>query len=538
MKSILQFFAKNRFIAVLAGTVVTGVIQSSSTCTVMVVGFVNAGLLKLTQAIGIIFGANIGTTVTAQIIAFKIKDYALPAIIVGLIVMMLLKSKQHKSWGQTILGFGMLFLGMGIMSKALKVVASYPTFIEFFKTFDCTPIDGTMPVGAVIGAIAIGTAMTVIIQSSSATIGIALTLAASGLINFYTAVPLILGDNIGTTITAVLASLGANRRAKQAACAHFIFNIMGTLYMIALFYVTIDGKPIYLWFINEYMASGDVFAEVPENIARHIAMAHTCFNVFNVLVFLPLIGIIAKICERIVPINDESQERPTYLEPQLLNTPSMAIEQTIRTIRYMTKEAWSMVKGSVEGSFLKGEYSEELAEKIATREEKVDDLQEDISAYLVNLTQKELTTSQSNLIPLLMHCNNDAESIADHSERILGLARRLAKSEKKFSKEALQDLLDIWEVVNDQAKNVIEALNNTDKQNINFAIKDKRRIYSMVADAERKHIDRLSKNVCSVLEGVVFIEMLSELERIGSKFSNIAERAVEIQKHHVDLKSK
>jgi Na+/phosphate symporter len=286
------------------------------------------------------------------------------------------------------------------------------------------------------------------------------------------------------------------------------------------------------------MASCDVVAEVADNISRHIAMAHTCFNIFNVLVFLPLIGIIAKICERIVPINDESQERPTYLEPQLLNTPSMAIEQTIRTIRYMTKEAWSMVKGSVEGSFLKGEYSEELAEKIATREEKVDDLQEDISAYLVNLTQKELTTSQSNLIPLLMHCNNDAESIADHSERILGLARRLAKSEKKFSKEALQDLLDIWEVVNDQAKNVIEALNNTDKQNINFAIKDKRRIYSMVADAERKHIDRLSKNVCSVLEGVVFIEMLSELERIGSKFSNIAERAVEIQKHHVDLKSK
>ncbi|NOY75135.1 MAG: hypothetical protein GXP32_05005, partial [Kiritimatiellaeota bacterium] len=306
MKKVLAFFTGNRFAAVLAGTAVTGVIQSSSACTVMVVGFVNAGLLSLEQAIGVVFGANIGTTVTAQIISFKLGLLAFPCITIGLVVMMVAKKSVWKGWASTLMGFGMLFFGLGIMSNELKLIARFPSIIHFFQQFDCEPLTsgGYMPLGSVLGAVAIGTLMTIVIQSSSATIGIAMALAGSGLINFYTAVPLILGDNIGTTVTANLAALGANRRAKQAAFAHFIFNILGTTYMLVFFYAWYwNGQPAYLELINN-ITPGNAFDG--ENVTRHIAMAHSLFNVFNVLLFLPLIAIIARICNMVIPVPDDA----------------------------------------------------------------------------------------------------------------------------------------------------------------------------------------------------------------------------------------
>ncbi len=301
MKQILHFFTSNRFVAVLAGAFITAVIQSSSATTVMVIGFVNAGLLNLFQSIGIIFGANIGTTVTAQIISFKLEGLALPAITIGLLIMFF-KYRMAKGWGETLLGFGLLFFGMSIMSNELKMLGTFPTFTSFFQTFDCTSVNGAMPIGAVMGAIGIGTLVTVVIQSSSASTGIVLALAGGGLINFYTAVPLIIGTNIGTTITAVLASLAANRHAKQAACAHCLFNFSGAIVMMILFYVPWgpDNIPVFMYMINA-ITSGDVFAAVPQNIVRHIAMAHTMFNLFNVILLLPFIGIIAKICSIVRP---------------------------------------------------------------------------------------------------------------------------------------------------------------------------------------------------------------------------------------------
>jgi len=536
MKSILQFFAKNRVVAVIAGALVTGVIQSSSACTVMVVGFVNAGLLNLTQAIGIIFGANIGTTITAQMIAFKLSNLALPAIILGLVVVMLAKKPSFKGWGQSLLGFGLLFYGMSVMSGQLKGIASFPLFIEFFQTFECTPeaLGQGMPLGAICGAIAIGTLITVVVQSSSASMGIVLALTTSGLVSFYTAVPLILGTNIGTTITAVLASIGTNERAKQTAAAHVMFNLLGSFVMIALFFVPWGDAPIFLTFINSITPGDALVLKNPENVMRHTAMAHTFFNVVTVIAFMPLIGVFAFICEKIIKVKDEV--KINYLEPHLLDTPSIALEQAVQSIRHMTKEAWSMIQDSVEDAFLKGKIEEEALTDLAQREEKVDDLQESVSDYLVQLTSRKLTLSQAQLIPLLMHCNNDAEGIADHAESIIGLAKRMKKSSKHLSESAVKELTDIWEVMTDQAFNVIKALNNTDKTNINFAIKDKRKMYSMCTDAERRHIKRLTNGDCSVTTGVIFIEMLSELERIGSKFANIAERTTEIQGHHIELK--
>lgn len=534
MKQMLHFFTKNRVAAILAGTAVTGVIQSSSACTVMVVGFVNAGLMSLRQAIGVVFGANIGTTVTAQIISFKLHMIALPCITIGLIVLMLSKRASWKGAASALMGFGMLFYGLHIMSHELKLISKFPSIINFFGQFDCKPLPGceTMPFGHVIGAIAIGTLMTVVIQSSSATIGIAMALAASGLINFYTAVPLILGDNIGTTVTANLAALGANRRSKQAAFAHFLFNIFGTSYMVFFFYIPWDGHPMYMQLIDT-ITPGDVFAG--ENVTRHIAMAHTMFNVFNVLIFIPFISPIARVCEWVIPVPEDGKDAIRLLEPHLLDTPALAIEQTIKTIRRMTKEAWKMNVEALESVFMKGKTGNKRATELAEREENMDQLQAEATDYLAKLTERSLTEPQASIIPLLMHCVNDAEKIADHAENIVALARRAKESKKPISDSALSEIGKMWDVLKQQASHVIASLDSTDKKDVHLAIKNERVINKFADNLENNHIARLGKGKCHPIPGIIFLELVSELEKIGDGFANIAERAPEIQKHHLNI---
>ena len=534
MKQVLHFFTKNRIAAVAAGTAVTGVIQSSSACTVMVVGFVNAGLMSLRQAIGVVFGANIGTTVTAQIISFKLHMIALPCITIGLIVMMLSKRSSWKGVASAIMGFGMLFYGLHIMSHELKLISKFPSIINFFSQFDCRPLPGsdTMPLGHVLGAVAIGTLMTVVIQSSSATIGIAMALAYGGLINFYTAVPLILGDNIGTTVTANLAALGANRRSKQAAFAHFLFNIFGTTYMIILFYVPWDGYPIYLKLIDS-ITPGDAFGG--ENVTRHIAMAHTMFNVFNVLIFLPFVSHIARVCEWVIPVPEHGKDSIRLLEPHLLDTPALAIEQTIKTIRRMTKEAWKMNVEAVENVFMKRKAGNKRGAELAEREESMDQLQAEATDYLAKLTERSLTEPQAEIIPLLMHCVNDAEKIADHAENIVALAKRAKESKKQISDSAMDEVAEMWSVLKQQASHVIASLDSTDKKDVHLAIKNERVINKMADDLENNHIARLGKGKCHPVPGIIFLEIVSELEKIGDGLANIAERAPEIQKHHLNI---
>ena len=534
MKKILHFFTSNKLTAVLAGTVVTGVIQSSSACTVMVVGFVNAGLMNLEQAIGVVFGANIGTTITAQVISFKLEKIALPAITIGLIAMMLSKRSAIKGWASTVMGFGLLFFGLGIMSHELKLIKHFPSIIEFFKQFDCSPLTsgGYMPITSILGAIAIGTFMTVVIQSSSATIGIAIALASSGLINFYTVVPLILGDNIGTTVTANLAALGANRRSKQTAFAHFIFNLFGTSYMVALFYVMYKGEPIYLYFINS-ITPGNAFNG--ENIVRHIAMAHSMFNVFNVIIFLPFIAIIAKVCNWVIPIKEGKKEKVELLEPHLLNTPSIALGQAIQSIRSMLKDSWSMVVTAMNDCFLESKLDETTVAKLIEDEDEIDDLQKAITTYLVKITEQTLTEPQAAIIPLLMHCTNDAEKIADHTENIIGLTKRARENEVKLSEAAQKDIRELWGVLQNQARHVITALESTDKKQVSKARKDEVEIDKLADRFEQNHVERLNKGKCDVESGLIFLEIINELEKIGSHLTNIAERTVKIQKYHLDL---
>ncbi|MBQ9772950.1 MAG: Na/Pi symporter [Lentisphaeria bacterium] len=589
MKKILQFFSKRTTVAVLAGAVVTAIIQSSSATTVMVIGFINAGLLTLRQSIGLIFGANIGTTVTGQLVAFDLAEVALPAVAVGFLVM-LAKKRIIKGWGETILGFGLLFFGMNLMSSEMKLLGEFPSFVNLFRSFDCAPEPGgLMPVGAVLGTILIGALATFVIQSSSAAIGIIIALAAGGLINFYTAVPLLLGTNIGTTITAFLAALTANRVAKQAALAHMLFNVIGTLVMIVLFYIPYGParQPCFLYFIN-WITPGNAFAAHPQNIERNIAMAHTFFNIFAVVLLTPFAGIFTKLCEMILPLREPVKIQ--RLEPHLLKTPSIAIEQVVNVLRSMVKDAWVMVDEAVNQHFMKGEIDTESTEKLDEQEEKIDDLQAELTNYLVRITRRPLTHHQSAIIPLLMHCTNDAERIADHTDNILKLTKRLHKTGRKLSDVAIQDLNKLWSVLDAQANSVMLALaSSSDKGNVHDALEsekkvnklakkyeknytrkkdlselmadideeelelpvpaeddaeievpsealeNKREINQLARQYENDHVKRRDAGKCAVETNVIFVEMLWELEKLGDHLANIAMRTPKIQEHYVEM---
>ncbi len=533
MKKVLQFFARNGVVAVLAGTFVTAIIQSSSATTVMVIGFINAGLLNLSQSIGIIFGANIGTTVTAQIISFNLSGLALPAIAVGF-ALTLSKRQMVKGWGLGVLGFGLLFFGMGLMSDELKLLGDLESFRNVFQSFNCAPVGGNgyMPVGAVFGAMTIGLLATMLIQSSSAAMGIVLALAGSGLIDFYTAVPLLVGTNIGTTVTAQLAALTSNRVAKQAALAHTLFNVFGAAVMLALFYVPYKNTPCFLYFVNE-MTPGNVFAG--QNMERHIAMAHTMFNVTVVVLLLPFIGQFARFCAWLLPIPPDSKVEIQLLNRHLLATPSVALKQTVSAIRAMVADSWQMIDEAVNAHFIGGDEDKKKLETLAAAEEKIDAMQAEVTAYLVQITRRELSEPQSELVPLLMHCTNDAERIADHAEIILQLSGRLLKTRRKISLTGKKDLRKMWTVLDNQARNVIAALGSTNPEQVKLALQDVRKLRKMAAKLEADHSERLRKGKCQLANAVIFIEMLGEMTKIGDRLSNIAERTPTIQKHYIEL---
>ena len=523
MRWILRMFTRNRFIAILVGATVTGLIQSSSACTVMTVGFVNAGLITLRQAIGVVFGANIGTTATGQVISLNLSDLAFPSIAAGLIIMMVVRDQRLKYWGHAIVGFGLLFLGMSLMSGSLKPLRDCPSFVAFFRGFDCTPVGGVMPIKSVLYSVFIGTAMTVMIQSSSATIGLAMALAGSGMIDFYTAFPIVLGDNIGTTITAILASIGTNRAARRTALAHALFNILGTCYMIPLLYVPAwwgDGRPVFLQLIND-ITRGNVFAQTPENIERHIAMAHSLFNVFNVVLFTPLVGVLESVCTFIIPTSKEEKEELTYLEPHLLNQPPLALDQAVKELGYMAKLSFDSINDSF--STLDS-YDSRLEEKLRKKEDKIDRLQADITEYLSKISQHQLTEREAGMLGPLMHAVNDIERIGDHAENILELAQLKNSNRLSFSGPADEDLQRMFATVRDQFISVMQAIEQRDPAAAEKALKLEEAVNQFDRTLHDSHVERIGAGACNTKAGVIFLDLVANLEKVGDHLTNVAER--------------
>jgi phosphate:Na+ symporter len=524
LRAALQFMTRNRFMGVLTGTVITAIIQSSSATTVMLIGFVNAGMLTLAQAIGVVFGANIGTTMTAQLIAFNVEEMAYPAIAVGLLMSMIFKRPQMKAAWESLLGFGLLFLGMMTMSDILKPLRYSPEFIAWFSWFDCAPESGSglMPLIPVIMCVFIGTATTCVVQSSSATIGIVLALCSQGIINFHTAVPLILGDNIGTTITANMAALNANRDAKRVALAHTFFNLFGSAYMILLFYVPVwNGQPFFLGFVD-WITPGEVFSSHPENLLRHAANSHTFFNIFNVALFLPFTVILARICHWIIPVREAEQETVLqYLEPNLLQSPAIALAQAVNEVIFMIRKGEKSMNESCE---LLCDGPQSLADSVIKREEIIDRLQKEIIEYLVHLSQGDTTPEQSKIIPEMIHVINDAERLGDHAESLVKIKETLKAIDHTLTPEAAQSIKDIRDCLNKQFDAIYRVLHGIDPHAAKDALDAAVELTQVIEQATAEKVKRLDAGRVSVQGSVVFLDALAHLERVGDHLVNIAER--------------
>ena len=410
LKSVLSLMTKNRFLAIFTGALVTAIIQSSSATTVMTVGFVNAGLLSLVQAIGVIFGANIGTTVTGQLVSLKLDNLAMPSIIIAVTGLLIAKRAAVRGTLKTLLGFGFLFYGMALMSSELKELAGNDEFLKFFSSFDCTPRPGeAMPFLHVLGAVAVGTACTVLVQSSSATIGITIALAESGVISVWTAVPIVFGDNIGTTVTALLASIGTNANARRAALAHALFNLLGTIVIILSFFITMEAAgfraPAFLVAVDEFVSGCGLKGE---HSGRFVAMAHSLFNVANVIALTAFIPAIAWLTEKVIP--GPRFQRTVELEPRLLETPALAMEASVRALTHLVRKSWRIVSVSMGNCIKKTDVTED---EIARAEQEVDTNRGTVRNYLAELSKRRVSESQSRVLPEIIHCINDAERIAD-----------------------------------------------------------------------------------------------------------------------------
>lgn len=506
LKKILHMATKIPIVGILVGAAVTCLIQSSSATTVMVVGFVNAGLLVLKQAISVVMGANIGTTFTAWLVSsmavFKVTHYALPAIGIGFLFKQFGKTRNARFWGQVVMGFGMLFLGLSVMKDAFDPLKKSQHVKDMFIMFSDHPLLGVL----------VGIVFTVLLQSSSATIAIVQVLAFNGLISFPAAIPIILGDNIGTTITAQLAAIGTNITARRTAMSHTLFNVIGVTYMMFFVYTG--------WFVQgiSFIIPGEITAK---NIMFYIAVAHSAFNVINTLVFLPFIGTLEKASIYLVPKRKDTVEMGVqYLEKHLLNTPTIAIEQAKKETSRMLDLASKSVSSAVKAFF---ENDKKVLRPIPNYEQAVDTLQSEITAYLVELSQRNLLEEESEELPVLIHNVNDIERIGDHSENIKELCERKVDEKLPFTDEAMASLDLMWKELTDMIMEVKEAL---EKNDVAFAEKAQRReerINALQEELKKGHVDRLSQGLCNIQSGIIFLDFIDNLEKIADHLTNIAQ---------------
>ncbi|MFE8703174.1 Na/Pi cotransporter family protein [Cytobacillus sp. FJAT-54145] len=499
LRDILDRFTTNPLMGVLAGIIVTVLIQSSSGTTVITVGLVSAGFMNLRQAIGVIMGANIGTTVTAFIIGIKLGDYALPIIALGAILIFFFKSKKTSHFGQIVFGFGALFYGLELMSGGMKPLRGLEAFHDLTVSMSANPILGVV----------IGTVFTVIVQSSSATIGILQGLFAEDLINLTAALPVLFGDNIGTTITAVLAAIGASVAARRAAATHVLFNLIGTtIFMILL-------KPFTLFIA--YLQ--DVLNLNPE---MTIAFAHGIFNTTNTLIQLPFIAILAMIVTKLIPGEDSLIEyKAKHLDPHFIEqSPAIALGQAKEEVLRMGQFA---VRGLEEtNTFLKTKLPKH-AETAYQLEDAINNLDRKITDYLVDLATSSLSEHDSEEHSILMDTVRDIERIGDHFENIIELIEYQQANKVKITESAMNDLEEMFNLTISTVRESLQALDHKDKDSARLVVTKEEQIDKMERKLRKQHILRLNEGLCTGQAGIVYVDIISNLERIGDHAVNIAE---------------
>ncbi|WP_156290719.1 Na/Pi cotransporter family protein [Oceanobacillus salinisoli] len=499
LRDILDRFTTNPFLGVLAGIIVTILLQTSTGTTVLTIGLVNAGFMTLRQAIGVIMGANIGTTVTAFIIGIDIGEYALPILAVGAFMLFFFRNPKVNNWGQTVFGFGALFFGLELMGGSLKPLAGLQAFYDLTAEMSTNPILG----------VTIGTILTVIVQSSSATIGILQTIFAQGTMELSAALPVLFGDNIGTTITAVLASIGATVAARRAALTHVIFNLIGTTIVLVLLVP-------FTYYVSYLQSTLDLNPEMT------IAFAHGSFNVVNTIIQFPFIGALAWLVTKIVPGKDAIVEyKPVHLDPIFVQqSSSVALDQAKSEVVRMGEYAY---KGLEESNMYLSTNSNKHAEMAMQIEDALNNLDRKITDYLVHVSGGSLTEAESEKHTALMNSVRDFERIGDHFENIVELVDYKISNKVHLTEQAMEDLNNMFDLTLMTVKQAIGALQESDREMALEVIQKEEEIDKMERDYRKKHIIRMNEGHCNGSAGIVFVDIISNLERIGDHAVNIAE---------------
>lgn len=495
LKRLLESLTRNPLMGLLVGVVFTMIIQSSSATTVMVVGFVNAGLLDLMQATGVILGANIGTTVTAWIVAgFQATAFMPLILLIGVAMMMFLKKLKLQRIGQVVAGFGMLFVGMGMMSDAMKPLAESAEFARLMTAFS-NPIM----------ALLVGVAVTAIIQSSSASVGILEMLAIQGLVPLETSLYIIMGTNIGTCVTAMLSAVGATRTAKRAALIHLMFNVLGTLVV----FILVSLLPVSTWI-------GHI-----NGPALQIAVAHTSFKVFEVLCFVLLRKWLVKLVMILVPGEDKQGEGKSlkFLDDRILSTPPIAVAQICKEIERMGDIAIANLTRAMDAFFNK---DSSLINEVEQSEDVVNYLNHEITRYMVAAAQLDLPASDVEQLGEMFHVVNDLERIGDHAENMAEYANSRIEEEIPFSEDGLAELRDMLDKTVTLFKLSMEAFHTRDQHLLPRVLVQEENIDDMEKTLQQSHVDRLTRGACTPRSGMIFSDMLSNLERVADHATNVA----------------
>lgn len=507
MKNLMGILTNNRFIAVFVGALVTAIIQSSSASTVMVVGFVNAGLMTLVQATGVIMGANIGTTVTAFLVsASEWLEFAKPSKVaplvlgIGAIMLFFSKDEKKREIGEILVGFSMIFIGLDLMKDGISPYKGSQVFKDAFIVLGQNPFLGILA----------GAAVTAVIQSSSASVGILQALALEGVVPFSAAIYILLGQNIGTTVTAMISSVGANKTAKRAAVVHLMFNVFGAV----LFAI---GAIIYFNMMNRALA-----AEVIT--ATQIFYFHIIFNVTNTIILFPFAKQLVAIAERLVPGDDrlaETEDEVTlrHLDDRILETPSFAVENAIKEVGRMGELAIGNTRLALE-ALIKKDFHK--VSEVNLMEKNINKLEKMITEYLVKISNTALNEHQHLVVTNLFHTVNDIERVGDHAENIAELAKYYADNELSFSDEATEEFKEICTLVLQTIEDAVKARLEDNADYVKSVIEKEEEVDVMEEHLRGQHIKRLAANKCDATTGVVFLDTISNLERISDHALNIA----------------
>ncbi|MCU9613887.1 Na/Pi cotransporter family protein [Caldibacillus lycopersici] len=507
LRDILDKFTTNPVMGVLAGMVVTILIQSSSATTVITVGLVSAGFMTLRQAIGVIMGANIGTTITAFIIGIDVGEFALPILALGSFLLFFFKSKRVHYIGQILFGFGALFFGLELMSGGMKPLRDFELFHELTVSMSENRLLGVL----------VGTIFTVVVQSSSATIGILQSLFADGLLDIKAALPVLFGDNIGTTITAILAAIGASVAAKRAALSHVLFNVIGTI----IFLIILGPFTMFIEFLQDSLNLNEKMV---------IAFAHGTFNITNTIIQLPFIGLLALIVTKLIPGDDSFVDtKAKQLDPMFIDqSPSIALGAAKEEVIRMGQLA---IKGLEESKNYLTTRQSKHAEMALNLEDAINNLDNKITDYLIKLSSASLLDHESEMHSMLLDTVRDIERIGDHFENIVELSEYQINNKVKLSDFAKQDIEAMFELAVSTVKEVIDALDHNDSEKAKSVIRKEAKIDQMERQLRKQHILRTNEGICSAQAGIVFVDLVINLERIGDHSVNIAEAILGIKEH-------